>query len=77
MGRLMVESCIFPLYEIEEGRIKLSGKTLSIAKSGRKKPVDEYLAIQGRFKKITPQQAAGFQRRVDEKWEALLKRAGM
>jgi pyruvate ferredoxin oxidoreductase beta subunit len=77
VGRLMVESCIFPLYEIEEGRIKLSGKTLRIARSGRKKPVDEYLAIQGRFKKITPEQAAGFQRRVDEKWEALLKRAGM
>ena len=42
-----------PLYEIEEGRIKLSGKTLSIAKSGRKKPVDES-GHPGPLKKITP-----------------------
>lgn len=76
IGRMMVESCIFPLYEIEQGRLKLTGKSLSIAKSGRKKPVDAYVALQGRFKKITPEQVAEFQRRVDLKWEELLKRAG-
>ena len=76
IGRMMVESCIFPLYEIEEGRVKLTGKSLSIAKSGRKQPIDEYIALQGRFKKITPEQLTGFQLRVDEKWGVLLKRAG-
>jgi len=76
IARMMVESCVFPLYEIEEGRLKLTGKSLSIAKSGKKMPIAEYLSLQGRFKKITPEQAAGFQLRVDEKWEALLKRAG-
>ncbi len=76
IGRMMVESCIFPLYEIEDGRVKLTGKSLSIAKSGRKQPIDEYIALQGRFKKITPEQLTGFQLRVDEKWGALLKRAG-
>jgi pyruvate ferredoxin oxidoreductase beta subunit len=75
IGRMMVEACIFPLYEIEQGRLKLTGRSLSIAKSGRKKPVDEYIAFQGRFRKITPEQTAAFQRRVDEKWEAVLKRA--
>ena len=73
---MMVESCVFPLYEIENGRLKLTGKSLSIAKSGRKKPVDEYIALQGRFKKITPEQVAELQRRVDDKWQTLLKRAG-
>ncbi len=76
IGRMMVESCVFPLYEIENGRVAFSGKSLSIAKSGKKKPVDEYIALQGRFKKITPGQVAEFQRRVDDKWSALLKRAG-
>ena len=73
---MMVESCIFPLYEIEDGRVKLTGKSLSIAKSGKKKPINEYIALQGRFKRITPEQVTGFQLRVDEKWEELLKRAG-
>jgi pyruvate ferredoxin oxidoreductase beta subunit len=76
IGRLMVESCIFPLYEIDNGRLALTGKSLNIAKSGRKKPVDEYIALQGRFRKITPEQVAALQRRVDEKWEVLLYRAG-
>jgi pyruvate ferredoxin oxidoreductase beta subunit len=75
IGRLMVESCVFPLYEIEEGRLALTGKSLSIAKSGRKKPIDEYICLQGRFRKITPEQVAAFQKRVDEKWDSLLKRA--
>jgi pyruvate ferredoxin oxidoreductase beta subunit len=76
IGRMMVESCVFPLYEIEKGRFNLTGKSLSIARSGRRKPVDEYIALQGRFKKITPEQVAEFQRRVDDKWQTLLKRAG-
>ncbi len=76
IGRMMVESCIFPLYEIENGRLNLTGKSLQIVKSGRKKPVDEYIALQGRFKKMTREQVAEFQRRVDDKWQTLLKRAG-
>ncbi len=76
IGRMMVESCLFVLYEIEGGRFKLTGKSLSIAKSGRKKPVDEYIRMQGRFRKMTPERIAQFQRAVDEKWENVLKRAG-
>ncbi len=77
IGRMMVESCIFPLYEIENGRLKLTGKSLTIAKSGKKKPVDEYIAMQGRFRKITPEQVADFQKSVDDRWEAVLKRADL
>ncbi len=76
IGRMMVETCIFPLYEVEEGRVILSGKSLSIAKSGGKKPIDEYIALQGRFGKITAEQVSRYQRQVDERWEALLARAG-
>ncbi len=76
IGRMMVQSCVFVLYEIEDGNFRLTGKSLSIAKSGRKKPVDEYIALQGRFKKMTPEQIASYQRSVDAKWEAMVKRAG-
>ncbi|MEM5789109.1 MAG: thiamine pyrophosphate-dependent enzyme [Syntrophobacteraceae bacterium] len=76
IGRMMVEAGIFILYEIENGEFRLTGKSLSIAKSGKKKPVDDYIALQGRFKKMTPEQISLFQRRVDEKWENTLRRAG-
>ncbi|MCE5336842.1 MAG: thiamine pyrophosphate-dependent enzyme [Desulfobacteraceae bacterium] len=76
IGRMMVEAGIFVLYEIENGVLKLTGKSLSMAKSGRKKPVDEYVASQGRFKKISPEQVSEFQRSVDAKWASILSRAG-
>ncbi len=76
IGRLMVEAGIFVLYEIEYGEFRLTGKSLSMAKSGKKKSVDEYIALQGRFKKISAEQKAEFQRQVDAKWESTLKRAG-
>jgi pyruvate/2-oxoacid:ferredoxin oxidoreductase beta subunit len=75
VGRLAVEACVFNLYEVEHGELRLTGKTLSIARSGRKKPVDEYLAAQGRFRKMDPARKAEFQRQVDEQWERLLQRA--
>jgi pyruvate ferredoxin oxidoreductase beta subunit len=77
IGRMMTEACISPLYEIENGSLKLTGKSLDIANKGKKKPVDEYIKFQGRFKKITPEQIVDFQRRVDEKWDSLLKRASL
>jgi pyruvate ferredoxin oxidoreductase beta subunit len=76
IGRMMVESGIFILYEIEDGQLRLTGKSLAIAKSGKRKPVDDYIRLQGRFKKITSEQIADFQRGVDLKWETTLKRAG-
>lgn len=76
IGRMMVESCLHVLYEVENGQFRLTGKSLSIAKSGRKKPVDEYFALQGRFKKMTPEQVVEVQRKVDAKWEQMRRRAG-
>ena len=75
VGRLAVESGVVLLYEVESGTLRLTGKTLNMARSGRKRPVEEYLQLQGRFKKMTADQIADFQRQVDERWEQLLKRA--
>ncbi len=75
VGKLAVEAGVVALYEVEDGVLRLTGKTLSIARSGRRKPVDEYIKMQGRFKKMQPEQMANFQTQVDERWEHLLERA--
>jgi len=77
IGRLAVETGVVALYEVENGELRLTGKTLSIARSGRKKPVEGYLEVQGRFRKMTPAQVELFQRQVDVRWEQLLQRAGL
>ena len=63
LSRLAVQTGLFRLYEVEEGRYRLN---MPVAK---RKPVDEYLKPQGRFKGMTAEARAALQRRVDESWE--------
>jgi pyruvate ferredoxin oxidoreductase beta subunit len=78
-SRLAVESCVFPLYEVINGKYELStpSKLISLAPQ-KKKPVTEYLKGQGRFRHLfTPQfekTVEGIQRYTDEKWQKLLKK---
>lgn len=44
--RLAKQTCIFPVFEIREGKI------ISVQKVPLKKPVEEYLKLQGRFRNL-------------------------
>ncbi len=74
LAKLAFETCIWPLYEVEEGGWKLT------AKPRQKKPVEEFLKTQGRFRHLfTPEnegQIQVIQDFVDREWETLLKRCG-
>jgi pyruvate/2-oxoacid:ferredoxin oxidoreductase beta subunit len=76
MGRLAVESAVVILYEVEDGEFRLTGKSLKMAKSGRKDSIDEYLKSQGRFKLISPEQKVALQKETDDRWEKMLRRGG-
>jgi len=69
LARLVVQTAIFPLYEIEEGE----KYTLNI-KLREKKPIDEYLRFQGRFRHLQEEEIMFMQKNVDIKWEKLLKK---
>ncbi|HDL89668.1 MAG TPA: pyruvate synthase subunit beta [Thermodesulforhabdus norvegica] len=75
VGRLAVETGMVVLFEIDEGEFKLTGKSLTMARSGRKKPVVEYLKLQNRFAKMTDEQVEALQREVDSRWEKYLERS--
>ncbi|RLG40675.1 MAG: pyruvate ferredoxin oxidoreductase [Thermoproteota archaeon] len=80
LSRLAVETCFFPLYEVVNSEWYLTGPSLTIAKNPeRKKPVEEYLKLQGRFRHmLLPENKwmlEKFQELVDENWEIILKRA--
>ncbi len=72
MCKLAVETCVWPLFEIDDGKVKLNYKPK------QKKPVREWLESQGRFKHLLSPKHEGvieqFQQDVDRKWETLLKR---
>jgi len=64
-GRLAVETGVFPLYEVERGKYKM---TMDFPKL---RPVDDYLKGQGRFRHLTPDLIARIQERVTKEYEAV------
>ena len=70
--KLAVETCYWPLFEVEYGVWKLNYKPRE------KKPVEEWLKTQGRFRHLFQPKFRyvidELQARVDEEWELLLKR---
>ena len=58
MGRLAVETGIFPIYEIENGQYTLN---IDLPKL---RPVDDYLKLQGRFRHLTKENIAEIQVKV-------------
>jgi len=65
VARLAVDTHMFPLYEIEEGRVRITRK-------GKGLPVSDYLRLQGRFSHLTEAEAADLQHAVDSAWAELL-----
>ena len=69
-ARCSVETCFWPLYEVEDGKYKINYKPK------QKIPIADWLFSQGRFKHLKSLRFAGlleeFQRQVDEQWSWLL-----
>ncbi|MBM4331594.1 MAG: pyruvate synthase subunit beta [Deltaproteobacteria bacterium] len=66
ISRLAVETRVFPLYEIENGR----KYTLTV--EPKSLPVSEYLRLQGRFSHLRAKDVQAIQASVDEEWKILM-----
>ncbi len=71
VGRLATDTNVFPLYEIEDGVVRITRK-LGVAK-----PVREYLKMQGRFAHLDDAEIAAIQADVDARWKRLLALEGL
>src|SRR3989339_2044951 len=72
ISRLAVQTCVWPLYEVENGIWKV---TMNVRE---KKPIAEFLKLQDRFrhlfKPVNEQLIEQLQKEVDKNWEELLKK---
>jgi len=72
--KLAVDTCIWPLFEVENGVWKLSYKPRE------KKPIIEWVKSQGRFRHLLQPKnqhvIEKMQAKVDEEWEELLRLSG-
>ena len=72
LARLAVQTGYFPLFEIEDGE----KWTLNL-KIKERKPITEYLKLQGRFRHLKEEEIALIQQEVDTRWAKILKSCGL
>ncbi|MCP4112868.1 MAG: pyruvate synthase subunit beta [Desulfobacteraceae bacterium] len=65
IGRLAFETGVFPLYEVENGRYRMTQEPDEL------RPVEEYLKPQGRFRHLTPELIERIQERVTKEYNKL------
>ena len=74
LAKLAVETCFWPLYEVENGVYKLTYKPKE------KKPLTDWITPQGRFRHLKSPNNKHIidelQAEVDKRWEELLKKSG-
>jgi len=68
IGRLAVETGIFPLYEVENGEYKLSFNFPQL------RPVTDYMKLQGRFRHLSEETLKEIQHRVDKEYARLMEK---
>lgn len=72
--RLAVETCFWPMFEVEDGEWRLSYRPKN------KLPIEEFLKPQGRFKHLfkpgNEHMIEDIQKEVDRRWEGLLSKCG-
>ncbi|RLB83540.1 MAG: pyruvate synthase subunit beta [Deltaproteobacteria bacterium] len=69
IGRLAVETGVFPLYEVENGKYRITVDVPEL------KPVLDYLKPQGRFRHLTPELVDQIQERVTREYNQLKAKA--
>ena len=75
LAKIAVDTCVWPLYEVENGKYKLNYKPKE------KKSILEWIKPQGRFRHLFREEYAWvleeFQKKVDEEWEELNRLAAL
>ena len=74
LGKLAVDAAVHVLFEIRDGKFRLTSRSLSVAEKGKKKTVADYVKGQTRFKKISEDQIQRLQEWTDSRWEEFLQR---
>jgi pyruvate ferredoxin oxidoreductase beta subunit len=69
LGRLAVEAGIFPLYEVENGKYKMSYTPDKL------RPIQDYIKSQRRFRHLSVDMIMGIQQRLRDEYYQLLEKA--
>ncbi|MGC8662598.1 MAG: 3-methyl-2-oxobutanoate dehydrogenase subunit beta [Candidatus Micrarchaeia archaeon] len=69
IGKLAVETGMWPLFEIEDGKFSLSSISKPFTDKAKRKPIDEYLKLQERFKGLSIEEKEKVNLYIDSIWQ--------
>ncbi len=74
IGRLATETGFWPLYEIINGKFILSKDSRKYLDPSKRKPIEDYLKTQKRFKNISQEQIEKNNQYINNQWKEIEKR---
>ncbi len=77
IGKMAVETGMFPLFEIEDGKLRFTGRSKTLSEKGTRTPVSQYVERQNRFRKMSNEQLDQVQSWVDKRWHEFVRRAAI
>ncbi|ABO09187.1 pyruvate synthase subunit PorB [Pyrobaculum calidifontis] len=75
VARLAVETGAWILWEYDNGVFKLNPPSTVYADKSKRRPLKDYLKLQGRFAHLTEEEIKALEEEVDAKWNTILKLA--
>lgn len=73
LGRLAVQTGYFPLFEVENEKLTFSRRSERVRDPERRKPLEEYLSKQGRFKQMTSDDIEALSKDLQREWDLLAR----
>jgi pyruvate ferredoxin oxidoreductase beta subunit len=68
IAKLAVETGFWILYEYHNGKITLSGPSRPLLDPSKRRPIEEYLKLQGRYRSITPELINSIKEYIEDNW---------
>ncbi len=71
VAKLAVQTCYWPLFEYYNGKLSISSESLHCLDRRTRRPIRDFLSVQGRFKRLTEDQIKILEQYIDNVWEKL------
>ncbi|EWG06767.1 MAG: pyruvate ferredoxin oxidoreductase subunit beta [Candidatus Aramenus sulfurataquae] len=75
VAKLAVQTCYWPLFEYERGKLTISPECMHCLDRRTRRPIRDFLSLQGRFKKLKDEDVRELEEYIDRTWEKLKKMA--
>ncbi|MEM0106685.1 MAG: 3-methyl-2-oxobutanoate dehydrogenase subunit beta [Candidatus Micrarchaeaceae archaeon] len=73
VGKLAVQTGLWILYEYENNKLSISQFSKPFEDKSKRRPINDYLKLQGRFSRISEDDIKEIEAAIDEKWHFLQK----